>query len=310
MIVPLEKTDKQGAPVQELRFDDRCVIITGAGRGIGREYALLLASRGASVVVGDLGVRTDGSGLAGDDPAAAVTAEITAAGGRAVACRADVTEDQGANALIEAAMDSFGRIDAVINNAGIVRTADFLDVPDDEHQRHLDVHYFGSLKLTRAAWPHLIGSGTGRVVNTVSGAMLGNPMMTHYGSSKAAVFGLTRSLAVEGRAAGVSVNAIAPGAGTRMAEAATDSLSPEMVAHIRNNLRAELVAPMGAFLVHPSATVTGEVFTVAGGSVRRLALLNTVGIADPALSIEMIAGRLDEIMAVTDDALPLVIQHD
>ncbi|ANY22229.1 SDR family NAD(P)-dependent oxidoreductase [Gordonia terrae] len=296
--------------MQELRYDDRCVIITGAGRGIGREYALLLAARGASVVVGDLGARTDGSGLDGDDPAATVAAEITAAGGRAVACRADVSHEQGAKALVEAAMDSFGRIDGVINNAGIVRTADFRDVPDEEHQRHLDVHYFGSLRLCRAAWPHLIASGTGRVVNTVSGAMLGNPMMTHYGSSKAAVFGLTRSLAVEGKSAGIAVNAIAPGAGTRMAEAATDSLSPEVVAHIRNNLRAEFVAPMGAYLVHPSATVTGEVFTVAGGAVRRLALLDTVGINDPNLNVETIATQFDDVMAITSDAVPHVLHLD
>ncbi|PYE14375.1 hypothetical protein DFR67_113169 [Williamsia limnetica] len=294
--------------MQELRFDGRSVIVTGAGRGIGREYALLLAARGAAVVVGDLGASTDGSGVDGDDPASAVASEITAAGGRAVSCGADVSREEGARALVDSALDSFGHLDAVINNAGIVRTAGFLDVSDDEYQRHLDVHYFGSLRVSRAAWPHLVASGKGRIVNTVSAAMLGNPMMTHYGSSKAAVFGLTRNLAIEGLDAGIKVNAIAPGAGTRMAEASAGSLSPEILDYLMNSLRPEFVAPMGAYLVHPSSTVTGEVFTVAGGAVKRLAMLNTVGITEPDLSVESIASRFDEIMSITPDAVAQIIE--
>ena len=293
--------------MEELRFDDRAVIVTGAGRGIGREYALLLASRGASVVVGDLGATTDGSGVENGNPAEDVVSEITVAGGRAVACDADVAIERGAEALVGTAMDAFGRLDALINNAGIVRTAAFLDVPDDEYQRHIDVHYFGSLRLCRAAWPHLKASGSGRIVNTISAAMLGNPMMTHYGSSKGAVFGLTRNLAIEGLDAGINVNAVAPGAGTRMAEASADGLSPEVMDYIRTTLRASLVAPVGAYLVHESATMTGEVFNVAGGSVNRLAMLNTVGIHDPHLSVETVASRLDEIMAITADSSPQII---
>ncbi|ABH00027.1 probable short-chained dehydrogenase (plasmid) [Rhodococcus jostii RHA1] len=293
--------------MQELRFDDRSVIVTGAGRGIGREYALLLAARGASVVVGDLGATIDGSDVDGDDPAAAVVAEITAAGGRAIACGADVSTEAGAQSLVEAAVDGFGHLDAVVNNAGIVRTARFLEVPDDEYQRHIDVHYFGTLRVCRAAWPHLAASGSGRVVNTLSAAMLGNPMMTHYGSSKGAVFGLTRNLAIEGLEAGIKVNAVAPGAGTRMAEASSEGLSPEIMDYIRTSLRAELVAPVATYLVHPSATMTGEVFNVAGGTVNRLALLNTVGITDPNLSVESVASRIDEIMAITAEANSQII---
>lgn len=293
--------------MNELRFDDRVVIVTGAGRGIGRAHARLLAARGAAVVVGDLGARTDGSGLEGDSPADAVVAEIEAAGGRAVACAADVSTEDGAQALVEAALANFGRLDGVVNNAGIIRTAAFTDVPDEEYQRHLDVHYFGSLRLCRAAWPHLQKSGSGRIVNTISQAMLGNPMMTHYGSSKGAVFGLTRNLAIEGLGDGIMVNAVAPGAGTRMAEAGADGLSDEILEYLRTALTPEHVAPVVAYLLHPSCTVTGEVFNVAGGGVNRLALLNTTGITDPDLTIEVVADRFEDIMAITPQAIPQVI---
>ncbi|MEU1953543.1 SDR family NAD(P)-dependent oxidoreductase [Nocardia rhamnosiphila] len=290
-----------------LDFSDRIIIVTGAGRGIGRAHALLLASRGASVVVGDLGARTDGSGVDGDNPAAEVVAEITAAGGKAVACTGDVSTEDGARALVDAAVDSFGGLTSVINNAGIVRAAPFAEVPDEEYQRHLDVHYFGSLRVIRAAWPHLLQAEAPRIVNTVSQAMLGNPGMSHYGGSKGALFGLTRNIALEGLEAGIKVNAIAPGAGTRMAEAAADTLSPEVMEYMRTALLPEHVAPVVAYLLHPSCEVTGEVFNVAGGIVNRLALINTVGIHDPGLTVETVAERFDTIMAITPEAIPQVV---
>jgi NAD(P)-dependent dehydrogenase (short-subunit alcohol dehydrogenase family) len=290
--------------VEQLSFHDRVVIVTGAGRGIGRAHALLLAARGAGVVVADLGASVDGSGVEGDDPAADVAAEIRAAGGRAVACRADVATENGAAAVVEAAVAEFGRLDAVVNNAGIVRTAHFEEIPIEEYQRHLDVHFFGSLYICRAAWPHLIASGAGRVVNTVSAAMLGNPLMTHYGSSKGAVFSLTRNLAVEGARHGVLVNALAPGAGTRMAESSADSLPPGVLQYMRTQLLPQHVAPVAAYLAHPACRVSGEVFNAAGGSVSRLALVTTRGIHEPDLTIETVADRFDEIMALTSEARP------
>ncbi|MEV3964204.1 SDR family NAD(P)-dependent oxidoreductase [Nocardia sp. NPDC050193] len=286
-----------------LDFSDRVVIVTGAGRGIGRAHALLLAARGASVVVGDLGARTDGSGVEGDDPAVEVVAEITAAGGEAVACNADVATEEGARALVDTALSAFGKLTAVVNNAGIVRTAPFDEVPDEEYQRHLDVHYFGALRLCRAAWPHLQRADAPRVVNTVSGAMLGNPGMSHYGGSKAALFGLTRNLALEGSAAGIKVNAIAPGAGTRMAEAAADTLDPELMEYMRTAMLPEQIAPVVAYLVHPSCELNGEVLNVAAGRVSRLAIFKTAGIFDPGLTVETVAERLAEIVAVTPDAV-------
>ncbi|MFI1462413.1 SDR family NAD(P)-dependent oxidoreductase [Nocardia carnea] len=290
-----------------LDFSDRVVIVTGAGRGIGRAHALLLASRGASVVVGDFGARIDGSGVDADNPAAEVVAEITAAGGKAVACTGDVSTEEGARALVDAAVASFGGLTSVVNNAGIVRGAPFAEVPDEEYQRHLDVHYFGSLRVIRAAWPHLLQAEAPRIVNTISQAMLGNPGMSHYGGSKGALFGLTRNLAVEGLEVGIKVNAIAPGAGTRMAEAAADTLSPEVMEYMRTALKPEQVAPVVAYLLHPSCEVTGEVFNVAGGIVNRLALVNTVGIHDPGLTVESVADRFDTIMAITPEAIPQLV---
>ena len=288
-------------------FTDRVIVITGAGRGIGRAHAKLLASRGASVVVGDLGAPIDGSGVEGDDPAGAVVAEITADGGRAVACNADVSTEEGARALVDSAISNFGGLNAVINNAGIVRTAPFDEVPDEEYQRHLDVHYFGALRVCRAAWPHLLSADAPRIVNTISQAMLGNPGMSHYGGSKGALFGLTRNLALEGLEAGIKVNAIAPGAGTRMAEAAADTLSPEIMEYMRTALLPEHVAPVAAYLVHPDCTVTGEVFNVAGGIVNRLALVNTVGIHDPNLTVETVAASFEQIMTITPEAIPQIV---
>ncbi|MDN2501799.1 SDR family oxidoreductase, partial [Nocardia nova] len=260
-----------------------------------------------SVVVGDLGASIDGSGVDGDDPAAQVVDEITAAGGTAVACAADVSTEDGARALVDAAVSSFGGLTSVVNNAGIVRTAPFDEVPDEEYQRHLDVHYFGTLRVCRAAWPHLLRAESPRIVNTISQAMLGNPGMSHYGGSKGAVFGLTRNLALEGLDKGIKVNAVAPGAGTRMAEAAADTLSPEIMEYMRTSLLPEHIAPVVAYLLHPSCDVTGEVFNVAGGIVNRLALVNTVGIHDPGLTVESVAERFDQVMAITPDALPQVV---
>lgn len=294
--------------MENLSFDGRRVIVTGAGRGIGREYALLLAQRGAQVAVVDLGANTEGSGVDGDNPAAAVVAEIEAAGGKAIAVQADVSTEAGARSIVQTTVEAFGGVDGLINNAGILRVAAWNELPLSEYQRQLDVHYFGSLLLTKEAWLHLKESGSGRIVNTISGAMLGNPMMAHYGSSKGAVYGLTRNLALEGVADGILVNAISPGAGgTRLAEASTDTLSPEVVEFMRTALLPSMVAPMGAFLVHPECAVTGEVFNVAGGFVNRMAVVNSAGFHDPELTVETISTRFEEIMAMPEGSQVQVV---
>ena len=184
--------------MSELRFDGRVAIVTGAGRGVGRSHAALLAAKGAKVVVADHGGGLDGLGSSAG-PAAAVVAEIAAAGGTAVACYASVAEEDSAQTIVETALEAFGRVDIVINNAGIHDPGLFADLSAEQFRRMLDVHYFGTLNVTKAAWPHLVAAGYGRIVNTVSEAMLGGiTQLSSYGAAKGAVFGLTRNLATEG----------------------------------------------------------------------------------------------------------------
>lgn len=170
--------------MSELRFDGRSVIVTGAGRGVGRSYALLLAAKGAQVVVADVGSGINGAGSS-PTPADDVAREITDGGGTAVACHASVAEERGAREIVETALNSFGRLDGLINNAGIHDPGLFEELSVQQFQRMLDVHYLGTLFVTRAAWPHLADAGDGRVVNTVSEAMLGGiPELSSYGAAK------------------------------------------------------------------------------------------------------------------------------
>ncbi|HME49547.1 SDR family NAD(P)-dependent oxidoreductase [Mycobacterium sp.] len=290
-----------------LDFSDRVVIVTGAGRGLGRAYAELLGARGAAVVVNDPGGAVDGTPT-GEDPAAQVVAGIVAAGGRAVASTATVATEDGAKAIVATAVEAFGRIDAVINNAGIYFVRPWLEISLRQYQRFLDVHYFGSLLVSRAAWPHLVEAGAGRIVNTVSSAMLGAPDMVHYGSAKGAIFGLTRNLAVAGAAHGMKVNAVAPGAGTRMIDEAAPALPPGTAEFMKQAMPPEMVAPVAAYLAHQSCAITGEVLNAAGGGVNRLVVANTAGIADPDLTPETVADRLDEILAIGDlEPTPLML---
>jgi NAD(P)-dependent dehydrogenase (short-subunit alcohol dehydrogenase family) len=277
--------------VSEYRFDGRVAVVTGAGRGIGRAYARLLAARGASVVVNDLGASTGGSG-ADAAPAAAAVEEIVAAGGEAVADTSDVSAPAGGQALVGAAVERFGRLDILVNNAGIIRWAGMPEVDEDNLARHLAVHVGGSFNTARAAWPHMVEQGYGRIVMTTSAGVFGLPNNTSYATAKGAVIGLTRSLTVAGAEHGITVNCIAPGAMTRMAGPGGEDASPEMA--------PDLVAPIVALLAHEECPVSGEIYAAGFGRFARIFIAMTPGYVHdgPAPTIEDVA---DNWAAINDD---------
>jgi NAD(P)-dependent dehydrogenase (short-subunit alcohol dehydrogenase family) len=287
--------------VTELRFDGRVAVITGAGRGIGRSYALLLAARGASVVVNDLGSSMAGDG-ADAGPAAAVAAEITAAGGPAISDGHDVANPAGADALVAAAVDRFGRLDILVNNAGIMRWAGMPEADLDHLEAHLAVHVTGSFNTIRAAWPHMVEQGYGRIVNTTSSGVFGLPQNLSYATAKGAVIGLTRSLATTSQAHGIRCNLIAPAASTRMADPRGEEPDPTEP----RNMRPDLVAPMMAFLAHEDCPVNGEIYTAGAGHFARLFLASTVGVVVPEgeATIEAVARHWAAINDETDYAVP------
>ena len=278
--------------MDELRFDGRVAIVTGAGRGIGRAYALLLAARGAAVVVNDLGTSMGGDG--GDEgPAAGVVEEIAAAGGHAVADAHAVADPDAAAAIVATAIERFGRIDAVLNNAGIMRWAGMPSVDAADLEAHLAVHVGGSFNVTRAAWPHFVEQGYGRVVMTGSAGMFGLPANTAYAAAKGAIVGMTNSLAVAGAEHGIRVNVIAPAAVTRMAGPGADEHDPTM--------SPDLVAPMAACLAHESCPVSGEIYTAGGGRFARIVIASTPGWVDDSMAptMEDVASHW---ATITDDA--------
>ncbi|MFT4190057.1 MAG: SDR family NAD(P)-dependent oxidoreductase, partial [Comamonas sp.] len=229
------------------RFDGRVAVVTGAGRGIGRAYARLLAERGARVVVNDLGGTADGSG-ADDHPARRTADEINAAGGTAVADLHDVSTPEGGQAIVDAALEHFGRIDIVINNAGTVRYAAFPDITLDNLQHHIAVHLYGAFNTTQAAWPHFARQGYGRIVLTGSAGMFGMDNNLSYAAAKAAMIGFANSAALTGAAHGIKINTIAPNALTRLGGA--DESAPEAETPVPGQifLPSALVAPLAAYL--------------------------------------------------------------
>jgi NAD(P)-dependent dehydrogenase (short-subunit alcohol dehydrogenase family) len=299
----------------ELRFDGRSVIVTGGGRGFGRCHALLLASRGARVVVADNGCNVDGSGA---DPSVAeqVVKEIEAAGGEAVACFADVSKPDEAKKIVQTALDSFGGIDVLVNNAGIWDGAWFDELPLEQFTTMIDTHYLGTVNTCKAAWPHLKEAANGCIVNTASEAVIGMvPKNADYAGAKGAVFGFTKALALNARLFGLRVNAIAPRGGTRMSSAEVLAITYDApVENFQNefftNMKAEYVSPAVAFLAHESCTLNGEVLMCGDRQAKRLALIETEGLTfDHAPTPEDLADNVEKLMDPTNPQIMTMDMH-
>ena len=278
----------------EMRFDQDVVIVTGGGRGLGRDHALAFAARGAAVVVNDV------------DAAAAqsVVDEIIGAGGHAIADSHSVVDAAGASAIVSTALDAFGDLTILVNNAGVIDFASLVDIDDAAWRRMIAVTLDGTFHLAKAAWPHFVRQGYGRIVNTTSNAgFAGNETLVHYGAAKMGVAGLTRALAQEVGNTGITVNAIAPMAITRMNRDAffggTEAQSEDWQSDIREGRvpmgPSSIVSPTVLWLAHESTTINGEIFSTSSGRVARVAFVMSDGIFDPHQTPETLRDRAAEI---------------
>jgi NAD(P)-dependent dehydrogenase (short-subunit alcohol dehydrogenase family) len=271
----------------ELSFDGRVCVITGAGGGLGRSHALELARRGGRIVVNDLGGSLDGLG-ASSSAAQRVVDEITAMGGEAVANYDSVATAEGGRAIVQAAVNAFGRVDVVINNAGILRDKAFHKMDPAMIDAVIDVHLKGAFYVSQPAFQLMREQGYGRIVSTTSASgLFGNFGQANYGAAKAGLAGLTRVLAIEGAGHGIKVNAIAPIASTRMTENLLGELAPLVT--------PETVSPIVAYLSHQDCTVNGNIYSVAGGRVARIVAVETSGVVLPEITAESFRDHVNEI---------------
>ena len=275
-------------------------IVTGAGRGLGRQYALDLARRGARIVVNDVGAELSGKGES-TEPAQRVVDEIAALGGEAVADYSDVSDKGAGDALVAAALSRWGRLDAIVNNAGILGGGrSFAELEPDEIQRVLDVNLGGAVRLARAVWPHMVERGYGRIVNVTSHSVFGAPRTAPYVVTRTGHLGLTTALASEGAPLGIKVNCVMPAALTRMTE---NIPSPDFVGILRRDFGPETVSPLVVLLASPLAPCTGQFFHSGGGLVARLAISVSPG-AVGLTSAEDVLARFDEIVDLTGAVSP------
>lgn len=273
--------------MDELRFDGRTAVISGAGRGLGRAYALLLAERGARIVVNDNGSAQRGDEIVGN-PAEEVVAEIEKAGGEAIVSTASVATPEGASQMIAAAIDKWGRLDILVHNAGNVRYGLIHEIPLEDFDAVIDVHMRGGFYLARAAMPHMIAQEYGRIVLTSScSGLYGSATTVNYGMSKAALMGLNNVIALEGGEHGIRSNTIVPAAVTRMADGLDTSAYPPM--------EPELVAPMVAYLCHESCELSGEHLIAAAGRMARAFTTESKGVFHPSWTIEQVASEIGAI---------------
>jgi NAD(P)-dependent dehydrogenase (short-subunit alcohol dehydrogenase family) len=281
----------------DLGFDGKVAIITGAGGGLGRQHALLLASRGALIVVNDLGGSIDGTG---SDKGAAehMVDEIKAAGGDAVADTNSVATPEGGKAIVQTALDAYGTVDIVINNAGILRDKAFHNMEPDLMNPVFDVHLKGAFHVTQPAWVVMREKGYGRIISTSSAAgIFGNFGQTNYGAAKMGLVGFTRVLAVEGARYNIKANVIAPLALTRMTE--------NIMGGLADKLAPELISPIVTFLAHEDCPVTGTVYSVGGGRVAQVFIGETNGYFKKDLTPEDLRDNWDTVVDQTGYAVPM-----
>ncbi len=282
----------------ELGYDGRVAVITGAGGGLGRQHALLMASRGALLVINDLGGSVDGTG-ANVGAAQMVVDEIKALGGDAVADTNSVATPEGGEAIVQTAIDAFGKVDIVINNAGILRDKAFHNMTPDLMNPVLDVHLKGAFHVTRPAFAKMREQGYGRIVCTSSAAgIFGNFGQTNYGAAKMGLVGFTRVLAVEGARFNIKANAIAPLALTRM----TENI---MGGGLGERLDPALVSPLVGWLAHEDCPDSGEVYAVGGGRVARVFIAETVGFTKADLTMEDVRDQWSTIRNEDGYSVPM-----
>jgi NAD(P)-dependent dehydrogenase (short-subunit alcohol dehydrogenase family) len=275
--------------MSDLSFAGRVAVITGAGRGLGREYALLLASKGAKVVVNDLGAELNGDGVDAG-PAEQVVREIRAAGGDAVACTDSVATQQGGQAIIDAALKHYGRIDILIPNAGNLRYGSMREISHEDFAAVLDVHLWGAFNLVRPAFPLMCKANHGRIVLTssISGLYANLRGVANYAMSKTSMIGLCNVLALEGADYGVKCNIIAPGSVTRMAGKVDQSDYPD-------TMGPEMVAPAVGWMAHESCSITGEILTSIAGRIARMFIAETPGVYQRKWTIEQVGKQIEAI---------------
>jgi NAD(P)-dependent dehydrogenase (short-subunit alcohol dehydrogenase family) len=288
--------------MSDVGFEGRVAIITGAGGGLGRQHALLMASRGAQIVVNDLGGAVDGTG-SDAGPAQKVVEEIEALGGAAVADGNSVATQEGAEGMVKTALEAFGRVDIVINNAGILRDKSFANMTPDLWDPVIAVHLTGTYNVTRAAWGHFREQSYGRIVSTSSAAgIFGNFGQTNYGAAKMGIVGMTRVWAQEGAKYNIRANAIAPVARTRMTE--------EILGPLIEKVDPALVSPVVAYLASEECQVNGEVYSVGAGRVSRIFIAEAPGYFKKDLTVEDVRDNWDTIRAEGDYLIPTSVNDE